>query len=1185
MNCWNCGTANQPDARFCIQCGAPQARACPVCNHANPAAARFCSNCGSPLADAAPGAGPAAAPSAAPSGQAAAPVAERRLVSVLFVDLVGSTSLAEDRDPEETRELLSRYFELARRTVEGHGGTIEKFIGDAVMAVWGAPTAHEDDAERAVRAALELLSGVGQLQDGEVALQARAGVLTGEVAVTIGAEGQGMVAGDLVNTASRLQGAAEPGTVLVGEATMRAASNAVSFEPAGEHLFKGKTAPVAAWRAVAVVARRGGQGRASTLEPPFVGREDELQQLKDLFEATGREQKPRLVTVIGQAGIGKSRLAWEYEKYLDGVVETAFWHEGRSPAYGQGISYWALAEMVRRRAEISEGDDPQLARERLSAMLREFSPDPEEQRWIEPRLAGLLGLADLPADGREELFSAWRTLFERIAQRAPTIMVFVDLHWADDGLLDFVEDLLMWARSSAIFVVALARPELLERRPNWGSGVRSVTRINLEPLSDEQVGALLEGLLPGLAPAAVEAIVERAEGIPLYAVETVRMLLDTGAVVADGDRYRVQGDLSELAVPETLQALIAARLDANRPEDRALLQDAAVLGLTFRLDALAAVHPVDADTLEAQLDRILRRQLLVQDNDPRSPERGQYRFVQALLREVAYQSLARRDRRARHLAAARYFEALGEGELAGVLATHYVDAFHASQPGPEADAVANQARIALLAAADRAVSLHSHRNAISYLGQALTVTDDPAERGNIHERIAVAGEFAGSMETVVDAGSKAVELYRQVGDRLSTLRAATVLGRNLIGFHMEDEAASTLRAAIDEASELGDVPELGATYAELARAHMLNEEHEAAIAAADRALVLGSRDPWIVIEALITKGTSLGVVGRAVESEATLRGAIHLADRHGLVPASLRARNNLAGPLAFVSLAEAIGMMREGWEMATRYGHRLFAYQFLVVLLDMALRRGEWDAWLSEADEFLENESVTPFYAVAFHSSRAVRVAIRGDLDGAERIHEEVVRLAGTLQSQQLDAYVRRERMWLRFIGARWEEVLVEGRVAAANSNFTVDSWWVVSVASAAGGLHEALDESIAGFDDSGMPGPSTDALQRAAMAGRAARQGDMDAARALYQESLKGLRDGGELLFAHLGGLLWSRLARSTDSDALQAGEAAEEFFAQRGASQFVKAFDAAFVRDAAAPAPGAQDGRQPVREGTTSR
>ncbi|HEX5579502.1 MAG TPA: adenylate/guanylate cyclase domain-containing protein, partial [Candidatus Limnocylindria bacterium] len=960
MICDNCGTANQPGANFCIQCGTRLATACPVCGHANLPAAHFCANCGSEL--------PALAQPAAGAGTATVPplamaVAERRLVSVLFADLVGFTTRAEDRDPEETRELLTRYFEVARRIVEGHGGTIEKFIGDAVMAVWGAPTAHEDDAERAVRAALAMVAGVGSIADGEEPLHARAAVLTGEAAVTVGAEGQGMVAGDLVNTASRLQSVAQPGTVLVGEATYRATSNAISYEPAGERALKGKTAPVEAWRAVAVVARRGGSGRASTLEPPFVGRDDELQQLKDLFDATGRERKPRLVTVIGQAGIGKSRLAWEFEKYLDGVVETAFWHEGRTPAYGEGISYWALAEMVRLRAQITEGEDPASARPKLTAMLEQFMDDPEERRFVEPRLAGLLGLAELPSDGREELFAAWRTLFERIAAQAPTVLVFVDLHWADQGLLDFVEDLLAWARTSPIFVVALARAELLERRPDWGSGVRSVTRINLEPLTPTEMAQLLDGLVPGLPEPAVARIVERAEGIPLYAVETVRMLLDTGAVVPEGDHYVLHGDLSELAVAETLHALIAARLDANSAEDRSLIQDAAVLGLSFTLEALSAVSGRDPAQLDATLERLTRRQLLMPDNDPRSPERGQHRFVQALLREVAYQSLAKPDRRTRHLAAARYFESLGEDELAGVLANHYLDAFKASREGPEADAVAAQARIATLAAADRAISLHSHRQAINYLEQALTVTQEAAQRATIHERIVQASEYAAAMDMAADHGHKAMDAYREAGDEIGRLRAATLMSRDLIGYHLEDQAVAELTAAIDEARPMGEVAELAAAFAELARAKMLNEDHDGAIEAADQTLRMGGiASPLTVIEALITKGTSMSTTRRTVEAEAILRGAIHQADTLGLIVSGLRARNNLLGPLGFNDEQESSRIIREGLEMASRYGHRPFVYQFLYAQLEAGLRLGNWDDGVAELEAIEDNETPFPFY-------------------------------------------------------------------------------------------------------------------------------------------------------------------------------------------------------------------------------
>jgi class 3 adenylate cyclase len=1161
--CGTCGTANEPSANFCIQCGTRLAVACSVCGHGNLPAARFCASCGSPM--------PAAETAGATTPVTLA-VAERRLVSVLFADLVGFTTLSEERDPEETRELLSRYFEVARRVVEEHGGTIEKFIGDAVMAVWGAPTAHEDDAERAVRAALAIVGGVGSLSDGETPLHARAGVLTGEAAVTVGAEGQGMVAGDLVNTASRLQSAAQPGTVLVGEATFRAASNAIRFEPAGEQHLKGKAAPVPAWRAVAVVARRRGSGRVSTLEPPFVGREDELQQLKDLFEATGRERKPRLVTVIGQAGIGKSRLAWEFEKYLDGVVETAYWHEGRTPAYGEGISYWALAEMVRLRAGITEGEDPETARPKVAAMLEEFIEDPAERRWVEPRLAGLLGLAELPSEGREELFSAWRTLFERIAVRAPTVLVFVDLHWADQGLLDFVEDLLSWARSSPIFVVALARPELLERRPDWASAVRSVTRINLEPLTDTEMQQLLEGLLPGLPADAVRSIVERAEGIPLYAVETVRMLLDTGSVVASGDHYILKGELSELAVAETLQALIAARLDANAPEDRSLLQDAAVLGLSFTLPALAAVSSRDGAQLGPVLERLARRQLVVPDNDPRSPERGQYRFVQALLREVAYQSLARPDRRTRHLAAARYFESLGEDELAGVLASHYVDAFRSSRPGPEADALAGQARISLQAAADRATALHSHRQALAYHEQALTVTDDPAEQAAIRERAGQSAEFAGALELAINHFSEPAAAYRALDDQLSLLRASTLLGRNLLFFHNEDEAIEVLQAAIREAEPLGEVPELGATYAELARSRMLRNQFEDAIAAADRALVLGARlpTPETVVEALITKGTSLHPVGRVVESQAVMRGAITMADRAGLVVASLRARNNLHVPATLVDLEEAQRISRDGYEMAKRYGHRPFAFQFLYNLLELGLKQGDWDAWMAELDA-LEESEIYPFYQVSYAIQRGNRLALRGDLDGAERAHERALAAARQLQSGQVDAYIQLSRSSLRLITGAWQEAVEAAEAAAPDSNFTVDAWWFVANAAAAGNLPAKLEEAIEKLAANSPGLPLAGGLERAARAARSALLGSADEARAQFATATEALKAAGAETDRHLAFLLWGSLLADRQAEAAAAAREAEEFFTSRGASVLVQRYRDAFIRADREPAPRA--------------
>ena len=356
MICPNCSSENAADARFCDQCGQTLNKGCPNCGFVNAPGARFCSSCGTALAATVTAPTTAARPTAPPQPQAA--VAERRLVSVLFADLVGFTPFAEERDSEEVRETLSRYFDIAREVIERYGGSVEKFIGDAVMAVWGAPTAHEDDAERAVRAGLDLVEAVSVLGKG---IEARAGVLTGEAAVTVGATNQGMVAGDLVNTASRLQSVAPPGSVLVGEQTKLAAAAAIAFEPAGDQTLKGKQAPVPAWRALRVVAERGGRNRAETLEAPFVGRQEEMRFLKDLFHASGREKRVRVLSVIGPAGIGKSRLTWEFLKYIDGLTETVYWHSGRSPAYGQGISFWALGEMVRERCGLHEtrrrGDD------------------------------------------------------------------------------------------------------------------------------------------------------------------------------------------------------------------------------------------------------------------------------------------------------------------------------------------------------------------------------------------------------------------------------------------------------------------------------------------------------------------------------------------------------------------------------------------------------------------------------------------------------------------------------------------------------------------------------------------------------------------------------------------------------------------------------------------------------------
>src|SRR5918911_1563049 len=620
MLCPNCQTENEPGRKFCGECGSPLARVCPSCGAANTPTVKFCGECGTALTSAT--SAPARESGSVPAGPSVTgisqvPAAERRLVSVLFADLVGFTTLSEHRDPEEVRELLSRYFDTARELIARYGGVVEKFIGDAVMAVWGAPVAHEDDPERAVRAGLELVDAVTALgaEVGAPDLRLRAGVLTGEAAVTLGAQGQGMVAGDLVNTASRLQSAAAPGTVLVGESTYHAARKAIAFDDAGEHVLKGKELPVRAWRATRVVAGHQGFRKAETLEPPFVGRDDELRLIKDLVHTVAREKRPRLVSVLGIGGIGKSRLAWEFFKYIDGLVDTIYWHQGRSPAYGEGVTFLALGEMVGMRARIAETEDPLSSRHKLSATVDEYISDPEERRWVEPNLAHLLGLEQQAPSEREELFAAWRTFFERIADQGPTVMVFEDLQWADAGLIDFIEHVLEWSRSHPILIVTLARPELMDKRPNWGAGQRNFISLYLEPLPDEAMRELLLGLACDLPEPALAQILERAEGVPLYAVEMVRMLVDQGRLARDDGSYRLTGELLHLDIPDSLHGLIASRLDVLAPQHRSLLQDAAVLGKTFTLEALGAVSDKAAEGLEPLLKELVRKELLVVDLD------------------------------------------------------------------------------------------------------------------------------------------------------------------------------------------------------------------------------------------------------------------------------------------------------------------------------------------------------------------------------------------------------------------------------------------------------------------------------------------------------------------------------------------------------------------------------------------
>jgi class 3 adenylate cyclase/tetratricopeptide (TPR) repeat protein len=919
-------------------------------------------------------------------------VSERRLVSVLFADLVGHTSFSEGRDAEDVRELLTRYFDTARTTIERYGGTVEKFIGDAVMAVWGTPVAREDDPERAVRAALDLLDAVRALgsEVGASDLQARAGVLTGEAAVTLGAEGQGMVAGDLVNTASRIQSAAEPGTVLVGEATKRAAEAAIVFEDAGIHTVKGKTEPVQLWHAVRVIGLRGGAVRSTGLEPPFVGRDRELRLVKELFHASSEDRRGHLVSVVGIGGIGKSRLAWEFEKYVDGLAGDIWWHSGRCLAYGDGVAFWALAEMVRGRAGIVEDEETTSARAKLRAAVEEHLPDPQERRFVEPRLGHLLGLEEGAVGDQENLFAAARMFFERLAQQGPTVLLFEDIHWADSALLDFIEYLIEWSRDVPLFVVTLARPELADRRPTWGSGTRNFTSIFLEPLSTESMEVLLTGPVPGLSDDLRERILERAEGVPFYAVETVRMLLDRGVLVREGHTYRLAGEIETLEIPETLQALIAARLDGLTAEERRVAQQAAVLGRTFTLRGLSAVSGVSEAELETLLSSLVRKEIVSLSADPLSPERGQYGFLQDLVKKVAYDTLSRRERKSLHLAAAEYLRSVGdEDEIVEVLAAHYVDAYRSEPADPDAGEIRDHAREMLVRGGERAASLAANEEAQHAFERAVELSDDPLEQAELHERAGVMAYTRAHSEEAAAHYERAIGLFEAAGATHPAARLNARLAEIMWDRGRLEEGLESMDRSYEVLSEEEPDADLAVLAAQLGRFLFFAGRRDVAMERVEAALEIAEALslPETFSQALNTKAICLVSQGRKIEGLALLRHALDVALEHDKPSAALRAYFNLADTLSHCDRYEdADACVREGLAYAHRVGNRPYELQFLGQTYPL-FALGKWDELLEWTALLPEDRWVDARQAYSTVSGIGVTVNVfRGQLDEAERL-------------------------------------------------------------------------------------------------------------------------------------------------------------------------------------------------------
>ncbi len=694
---------------------------CPVCGHDTQAGAKFCSECGAALV--------------AESERRE----ERKVVTVLFADLVGFTSRAERLDPEDVRAVLAPYWERLRAELERFGGTVEKFIGDAVMALFGAPVSHEDDPERAVRAALAIRDWAREEDD----LQVRIAVNTGEALVLLGArpaEGEGMAAGDVVNTAARLQSAAPVNGVLVGETTYRATREAIDYEEREPVSAKGKSEPIPVWEAIQARSRFGVDLDQRALLP-LVGRARELETILGAFDRARTERETQLVTLVGVPGIGKSRLVAELFATLDAQPDLVWWRQGRALPYGEGVSFWALAEMVKAQAGIQDNDDADAAEEKLRASV-DATVDADDRGWVAQHLLPLVGVEqpDDTGDRREEGFAAWRRYLEGLAEQRPLILVFEDLHWADDGLLDFVDHLADWAGSVPLLVLGTARPELLERRPGWGGGKLNATTLALTPLADEEAAQIIQAVLEqALLPAETQqALLERAGGNPLYAEQFARLFVERGSA-------------EDMPLPETVQGIIAARLDVLEPLEKRLLQDAAVIGKVFWAGAAAELTGVDRDEVASALHALERRGMVRRERRSSFGGEDEYAFRHVLVRDVAYGQIPRAARAERHVRAAGWIEDLGRGDdQAELVAHHYAAAIDLG-----AD-IAAGAGVAFRRAGERALRLNAFANAERFYTEALGLWPDDRERpyvlaGHARARLQAEGEAGAELDAARDA--------------------------------------------------------------------------------------------------------------------------------------------------------------------------------------------------------------------------------------------------------------------------------------------------------------------------------------------------------------------------------------------------------------------------------------------------
>jgi predicted ATPase/class 3 adenylate cyclase len=925
---------------------------CQRCGEDNPVRARFCLACAAPLA---------------------APLTsrreERKRVSVLFCDLVGFTSRSERLDVEDVRGLLAPYYARLRADLERLGGTVEKFIGDAVMALFGAPVAHEDDPERAVRAALAIREAIAEFneQDQSLDLHVRVGVTTGVALVVLDArpdQGEGMASGDVVNTAARLQAAAPVDGILVDETTWRATDRQIAYRAAAPITAKGKAEPVPVWSVVGPLANLGVDVNHAAASP-LVGREQELDGLRDALARVRRQHAPQLVTLVGVPGIGKSRLVYELLQLVKAEAELTTWRQGRCLPYGDGVALWALGEVVKAQAGILDTDTAEQATAKLTQAVVNLLVDGGEAAWVEEHLRPLIGVggAEPGEDRRAEAFAAWRRFLEALAEQGPTVLVIEDLHWADELLLDFLNHLVDWAADVPLLIVATARPELLSRRAGWGGGKPNSAIVSLAPLTDQDTARLIGQLLDqALLPAETQtALLARAGGNPLYAEEYVRMLADRGFLKTRGGSRRLD-HIEEPPLPESVQGIIAARLDALAPQDKALLQDAAVLGKVGWVGALAALGDSQPFPLEERLHALERKEFLRRERHSQVAGERQYAFRHLLVRDVAYSQLPRAVRAERHQRVAAWLQDLSPDrteDRAELLAHHWQAALdYARAAGQDTSGLIAQARLALRDAGDRALELNAFATAARWYQAALELwlAGDP-QRPRLLLQLGRArystGEASGELLAEARDG-----LLAQ-GDRAAAAEAERVLA-SLASYQGQGEQAELHeRHAVALLQDAAPSPAKAAALASLAHSIMLSGKSEEAIQAGRQGLAMAEALGLEEERAIALSAIGYARIDRGDRGGlADLEQAVAIAAKANS-PHSAKGYANLGNAMiALGDLARGFELQAKAREPAERFG---LANELRWLRGERTVQdywQGHWDAALAGADQFIAEVEV-----------------------------------------------------------------------------------------------------------------------------------------------------------------------------------------------------------------------------------